>query len=134
MNHDEMRARVAEARVGRLATITADGGPHLVPCCFALAGDIVYSAVDAKPKSTLALRRLANVRANPRAALLVDFYADDWSTLWWVRIDGRARVIESGEERDAATALLTAKYDQYTSQPPPGPVLAIDIVTWRAWP
>ena len=134
MNDHEMRARVGEARVARLATVTGDGWPHLVPCCFALAGDVVYSAVDAKPKSTLALRRLENLRADPRAALLVDFYADDWSTLWWVRIDGLGRVIESGAERDAAVSLLARKYDQYTISPPPGPVVAIDIVTWRGWP
>ena len=134
MNDDEMRARVAEARVGRLATVTGDGWPHLVPCCFVLEGDVVYSAVDAKPKSTLALRRLANLRANPHAALLVDFYSDDWSTLWWVRIDGTGRVIEFGVERDAAVSLLAGKYDQYTREPPPGPVVAIDIATWRSWP
>ena len=134
MNDDEMRARVAEARVGRLATVTGDGWPHLVPCCFALEGNVVYSAVDAKPKSTLALQRLANLRANPHAALLVDFYADDWSKLWWVRVDGTGRVIESGAEQGAALSLLARKYDQYTREPPPGPVVAIDIVTWRGWP
>ena len=106
MNDDEMRVRVADARVARLATVTSDGWPHLVPCCFALDGDVVYSAVDAKPKSTLALRRLANLQANPRAVLLVDAYAEDWSSLWWVRVDGLGRVIESGADRDAAVALL----------------------------
>ena len=106
----------------------------MVPCCFALGGDVVYSAVDAKPKSTLALRRLANVRANPRASLLVDFYADDWSTLWWVRVDGLGTVIGAGAARDAAVSLLADKYDQYSSEPPTGPVVAIDIDTWRSWP
>lgn len=134
MNDEEMRLRLGEARVARLATVTSDGRPHLVPCCFALVGDIVYSAVDAKPKSTLALRRLANLRANPRAALLVDFYADDWSTLWWVRVDGRGDVIGAGADRDAAVTVLAKKYDQYHSEPPPGPVIAIAIDTWRSWP
>lgn len=136
--------RVGKARVGRLATVTADGRPHLVPCCFALsppgvpgpglASPTVYSAVDAKPKSTLALRRLDNVRANPSASLLVDHYDDDWSTLWWVRLDGTARVVEAGEERSRALALLVARYEQYRDQPPPGAVLAIDVTGWRAWP
>ena len=117
-----------------MATVTSDGSPHLVPCCFALGGEVVYSAVDAKPKSTLALQRLANLRADPRAALLIDFYSDDWSTLWWVRIDGLGRVIESGAERDAAVSLLAQKYDQYTTKPPLGAVVAIDIVAWRGWP
>jgi PPOX class probable F420-dependent enzyme len=131
---DVMRARVTEARVARLATLTSDGAPHLVPCCFALDGDVVYSAVDGKPKSTLALRRLANLRADSRASLLVDFYGDDWSTLWWVRLDGSGRVIDAGEERDAALALLAAKYDQYRTCQPVGPVVAIDVATWRGWP
>jgi PPOX class probable F420-dependent enzyme len=134
MERSSMRERLAAARVARLGTVTVDGAPHLVPCCFALAGDTAYSAVDGKPKSTMALRRLANVRANPHASLLVDHYAEDWSALWWVRVDGTGRVIEGGPERDRALALLGAKYEQYRRQPPPGPVVALDITTWRAWP
>lgn len=129
-----MRTRLAAARVARLGTVTVDGRPHLVPCCFALEGDTVYSAVDAKPKATLALRRLANLRAHGAASLLVDHYDEDWSALWWVRVDGTGRVIDHGPERDAALALLAAKYRQYRQQPPPGPVVALDVTTWRAWP
>jgi len=131
-----MRQRMHEARVGRLATVTGEGRPHVVPCCFVLAGDpvVVYSAVDGKPKSTLQLRRLANISANPYASLLVDHYADDWSALWWVRVDGAARVVPEGGERDQAIAALTGKYDQYVGSPPPGAVVAIDVSTWRAWP
>jgi PPOX class probable F420-dependent enzyme len=137
MEPEEMRRRVRDARVARLATVTHDGRPHVVPCCFALSGDVrevVYSAVDAKPKSTLALRRLENLGANPHAALLVDHYSDDWSTLWWVRVDGEGRILAGGAERDAAIALLTTKYPAYIEQPPPGAVVAIDVVGWRAWP
>jgi PPOX class probable F420-dependent enzyme len=135
-----MRRRVGAARVGRLATVTEDGQPHIVPCCFVLAeaddddGDVLYSAVDAKPKSTLALRRLANIRANPHASLLVDHYTDDWSALWWVRVDGTGRIITEGAEREHAIALLTSKYDQYVQSPPAGAVVAIDVRSWRAWP
>lgn len=129
-----MRARVGAARVGRLATVTAAGRPHVVPCCFVLAGDVVYTAVDAKPKSTLALRRLDNVRANPAASLLVDHYEDDWTRLWWVRLDGSARIVDREEERDRALGALATKYIQYQGSPPPGPVLALDVTTWRAWP
>jgi PPOX class probable F420-dependent enzyme len=129
-----MRAQVAGARVGRLATVTDEGRPHLVPCCFALVGDTVYSAVDAKPKSTLALRRLANVRATGHASLLVDHYDEDWSALWWVRVDGAGRVVDSGPERDTALAALATKYEQYRRTSPPGPVVALDITRWRAWP
>jgi PPOX class probable F420-dependent enzyme len=135
MDEATMRRRVQEARVGHLATVRSDGRPHVVPCCFSLSGqaEVLYSAVDAKPKSTPALRRLDNLRANPSASLLVDHYGEDWSALWWVRIDGIARIIGSGSEFDRALAELTAKYEQYARQPPPGPVIAIDIGGWRAW-
>ena len=129
-----MRERVETARVGRLATVTADGLPHVVPCCFTLVGDVIVSAVDAKPKSTLALRRLANLRAHPEAALLVDHYDEDWSTLWWIRVDGHGRVVGEGPERDQAIAALTAKYPQYRQQAPPGAVVAITTARWRSWP
>jgi PPOX class probable F420-dependent enzyme len=131
-----MRRRVADARVGRLATVGPGGAPHLVPWCFVLDGDTAYSAVDGKPKSTRALRRLDNVRANPNASLLVDFYGEDWGALWWVRVDGTARVLDTAgvREFDRAVERLCAKYEQYQRDPPAGPVVALDIVGWRAWP
>jgi len=132
-----MRRRVAEARVGRLATVDAEGAPHLVPCCFVLHDHTVFSAVDGKPKSTRALRRLDNVRANAHATLLVDFYDDDWTGLWWVRVDARARVVDAASDAQLfadAVARLCEKYEQYRREPPAGPVLALDIVRWRAWP
>src|SRR5947207_15569308 len=94
----DITERFAAAPVARLATVTADGRPHVVPCCFALTGDRIVTAVDGKPKSTLALRRLDNVRAHPAAALVVDHYDDDWSQLWWIRADGDGRVVEDGPE------------------------------------
>jgi PPOX class probable F420-dependent enzyme len=129
-----MRARVARAPVGRLATVTPEGRPHVVPCCFALVADTLYWAVDAKPKSTPALRRLDNLRATPAASLVVDHYDDDWSELWWVRVDGTARILDPGAEHDRALDALAAKYAQYRDERPPGPVVAIDVTTWRAWP
>ena len=134
MEPDVRHERLTAARVARLGTVTADGRPHVVPCCFALVGDTAYSAVDAKPKSTLALRRLANLRANPYASLLVDHYAEDWATLWWIRVDGTGRVIEHGPEHATALAALAAKYEQYRRRPPPGAVVAVDITAWRSWP
>ena len=115
------RRRVAAARVGRLATLTPEGRPHIVPCCFVLDAETVYSAVDAKPKSTLALRRLENVRAHPSCSLLVDQYSEEWTELWWVRIDGSGRVMEQGDERETALTLLKAKYRQYRETTPPAP-------------
>jgi PPOX class probable F420-dependent enzyme len=130
MTGEEARARFAAARVARLATADASGRPHLVPIVFAVAGDEVVSAVDAKPKRTTALRRLANVRENPRVALLADHYEDDWDALWWVRADGTARVAE----RDGRVVeLLAARYEQYRERPPGGPVLAVTVERWSGW-
>jgi len=99
-----------------------------------LHGAILYSAVDAKPKSSFRLRRISNIEASHFASLLVDDYVEDWSLLWWIRVDGTARVLESGSEYDQAIELLVDKYEQYRRQRPPGPVIAIDITRWRAWP
>jgi PPOX class probable F420-dependent enzyme len=128
------RTRVEEARAARLGTITPGGRPHLVPCCFALLGDVAYTAVDAKPKSTLDLRRLENIRADPAASLLVDHYEEDWSLLWWVRLDGMARVVESASEAARAKAALATKYPQYRDLAIPGATVALDITRWVSWP
>ena len=129
---DDAPARFGAARVARLATTDADGSPHLVPVVFALVGETVWTAVDAKPKTTTALRRLDNVRAHPAVSLLVDHYADDWATLWWVRADGVATVLDVDEGRAGLDA-LTAKYPQYLENPPPGPVLRVDVTRWVSW-
>jgi PPOX class probable F420-dependent enzyme len=128
-----MRDRFGSARIARLATVDADGQPHLVPLCFALAEDRIVSVVDAKPKRSVNLRRLANIRAQPRVSVLVDEYDEDWTRLWWVRADGAARVVEAGAERDDAVAALTAKYPQYERQPPGGPVVEVTVDRWRGW-
>lgn len=129
-----MRRRVAGARVGRLATVTVAGTPHVVPCCFVVAADgSLYSAVDGKPKSTAALKRLDNVRANPAASLVVDHYDDDWSALWWVRVDGPAAVVGDRAEAESAVDLLVAKYEQYRALRPAGAVLRIDPDRWVGW-
>jgi PPOX class probable F420-dependent enzyme len=125
--------RLALARVGRLATVTAVGQPHAVPVCFALVDGRIYSAVDGKPKATRALKRLENVAATGRASLLVDHYEEDWSRLWWVRVDGPARVLEHGPEFEAGVEGLVEKYEQYRAQRPAGPVIAISPERWRSW-
>ena len=130
MREDEARAVFAAARVARLATAGADGRPHLVPIVFAVAGDEVVTAVDAKPKRTTRLRRLANVHENPRVALLADHYEEDWGALWWVRADGRARVVDPDQR---ALDLLASRYPQYREDPPTGPVLAVAVQRWSGW-
>ena len=128
----EARERFSAARVARLATADARGRPHLVPVVFAVDGDRIYSAVDAKPKRTTALRRLRNVAENPFVALLVDHYDDaDWGALWWVRAEGRGRVLEVDDpEARRAVELLRARYPQ---QRVVGAVLAVDVERWSGW-
>jgi PPOX class probable F420-dependent enzyme len=121
--------RLADARIGRLATVTPAGHPHVVPVCFALHDGRIYTAVDAKPKSTRALQRLENVRAHGRASLLVDHYEEDWTRLWWVRVDGTATI----EESEAGLDALAAKYAQYRDARPAGPLIAVAPDRWRSW-
>ena len=135
MNVTEARRRFSAERVARLATTDASGHPHLVPIVFAVSGETVYSAVDAKPKRSMALRRLANVAANPQVAILVDHYEDaDWSALWWVRADGTGRVLPASDpEARHAVALLRERYPPHRDLPPTGPVLALDVKHWSGW-
>jgi len=104
-----------------------------VPIVFVLEGNTLYSAVDAKPKRSRTLRRVENARERPDVTVLVDRYDEDWERLWWVRVRGRARVLDDGAEAERALALLARKYGQYGQMPPGLPVLAIDVYEWRAW-
>jgi PPOX class probable F420-dependent enzyme len=131
---EEARRRFALAPVARLATVTPDGRPHLVPTTFGLQGDTIYSIVDAKPKDCVALARLRNIEANPLVSLLTDDYADDWDRLWWVRADGQARVVENGADRERAIELLRAKYAQYADPLLPfGAAMVVAVERWVGW-
>ena len=131
-------AMLRDGRVGRLATADAAGRPLVVPVCYAFDGRRCYSAVDAKPKRTRRLRRLANVEANPHVSLVVDRYDEDWTRLAWVILEGRAAVLREGEEFTRAIDLLTAKYAQYRTMGldrRSGAVIAITpdrLLAWRA--
>ena len=119
--------------MARLATIRPDGSPRLVPICFALEGDRLYSAVDHKPKRSRRLARLADVERDPRVEVLIDHYDEDWSRLWWVRLRGRAQVVARHER---ALQLLCGKYPEYRRRPPAGPFLVVHVeerAEWRAW-
>jgi PPOX class probable F420-dependent enzyme len=116
----ELSARAIAARFARepravLATLRADGAPALVPVVFALAEGALWSPIDGKPKRTASLARLANVERDPRVALLLDRYGADWTRLWWVRVDGRARAERDGLQ--VGEAALRAKYPQYATTP-----------------
>jgi PPOX class probable F420-dependent enzyme len=130
MTPDEARSRFAAARVARLATVSAEGVPHLVPVTFAVRGDVVVFAVDHKPKSTTALRRLRNIEANPAVCFLADGYDEDWSRLWWARADGIARVEPPGAE---PVSWLVAKYEQYARRPPEHAVVVTEVHTRSGW-
>jgi PPOX class probable F420-dependent enzyme len=140
----EARGRFAAAPVARLATVSPDGRPHLVPIVFVLlddelgsaggggsGGGTIYPGVDAKPKRHTALRRLANLDADPRACVLVDHYDEDWDALWWVRADGTARDVDpAGPEGRRAVRLLEARYPRFQLR---GRLIAIDVTGWTWW-
>jgi PPOX class probable F420-dependent enzyme len=118
--------------------VRPDGTPHVVPFVFALieAGGVLrlYWAVDRKPKASSRLQRIDNIRANPAVEVVIDRYDDDWDRLWWVRLSGTGRVVTSQDERATALDALAAKYPEYSTQPPDGDVVAIDIRSVSSWP
>jgi PPOX class probable F420-dependent enzyme len=111
-----------------LATVSGDGSPHLVPIVFALHGDRLISAVDHKPKQTVALRRLDNIAVNPFVSVLVDEYDENWTALWWARGDGWARI-----DDDYDLGALIARYPQYQDQAPSGPTIVVEVDHWSGW-
>jgi PPOX class probable F420-dependent enzyme len=128
----EVLARFAGARVARLATIGADG-PRLVPVTFAWhRGTAVWAVDQAKPKRHTRLRRLDDLAADPRVAMLADHYAEDWTRLWWVELQGTAATLE-GEAAAAALDALAGRYPAYRAERPPGPVVAVVPRRWAWW-
>jgi PPOX class probable F420-dependent enzyme len=133
LTEEEAQKRLGSARVARLATAGGDGQPHLVPVTFAVDGDLIYMAVDHKPKKSANLRRLRNIHENPRVALLADHYAEDWDRLWWVRVDGWASVVEDERSLQDPLDVLADKYEQYRERRPAGPVVMIQVDRWKGW-
>ena len=136
MPEAEARARLAGARVARLATADARGRPHVVPVTFAVDSgeNLIYIAIDHKPKTTTNLRRLRNIGENPAVSLLADYYSEDWAALWWARVDGRAIVMPVGAAQPGQPLdLLAAKYPQYRERRPDGPLIVIDAERWTGW-
>ena len=130
---DDARRRLGTARVAVLATVSASGRPHVVPVTFAVDRDVIYTAVDAKPKSTRDLRRLSNIRGDPRVSVLAEHYEDDWEALWWVRADGEAALIGDQAAMAEPIRLLADRYPQYRRDPPAGPVIAVRVTRWTGW-
>jgi PPOX class probable F420-dependent enzyme len=134
LDPDEARRRFATGRVAYLATLRLDGTAAQVPIVFEVSGDHVVSVVDPKPKRTQELARLQHIAREPRVALLVDHYEDDWQLLWWARAEGLARAVGEGMERDEVLAGLLAKYPQYeTLEGPFGDAVIVEVALWTGW-
>jgi len=128
------RELLAAERVARLAFVDDAERPRLLPVTFALAEGAVWSAIDEKPKRTAEPARVRYLERRPEAALLVDVYDDDWTRLAWVQLLGRVDVLPA-EASPEALAALAAKYVQYASRTPPGPLLRLRVertLHWRA--
>jgi PPOX class probable F420-dependent enzyme len=134
---NDVRAFIESQRIARLATVDGLASPHIVPICFALDGDVLYSAIDEKPKrgDYARLIRLRNIAANPRVQVLLDVYDDaDWSQLRFVQLRGAARIIEGGAEHARAISLLRGRYRQYERMALESrPVIAVDIERVAGW-
>jgi len=126
-------ALLERARVGTLATVAANGRPHLVPVVFALDGMDVVTAIDGKPKRGKVMARIENIARDPRATLLAHVYEEDWSKLSWVRVDGTAGLEESGEAFERASNALRDRYPQYEWVNLTGPVIRITVENTTAW-
>jgi PPOX class probable F420-dependent enzyme len=133
MDESVIRRKVAEARVARVGTLDERGSVHLVPVVYAVDGDTWYSPSDPGSRP---VKRLRNVLADPRATILIDDYDEVWSRVWWVRLRGQGRMVESAAESERARRLLAAKYPQLgddAEATTAGPVMAIDIQEWAGW-
>lgn len=134
-----VQKRVEQARLARLATIDAQGAPHLVPICFVYDDGAFYMAIDRKPKRVAPerLARLDNIARNPQVALLIDEYSEDWQRLWYVLVRGTAHLLppSARAEHDRALALLKAKYPQYAAGwlGDDAPVVRITVMKITQW-
>jgi PPOX class probable F420-dependent enzyme len=135
MLNETQRRFVETSRVGHLATADASGAPYLVPVCFALGEEALYITIDEKPKrQDRPMKRVRNIRENPRAAFIVDRYDEDWTRLGWVMLRGPAEILESDDEHAAAQAMLRSKYPQYLAMNLARlPVIALRIAHVASW-
>jgi len=126
-------ASLLRARRGYLATIGADGLPHVVPACFTWAGETIWTAIDGKPKTSQHLQRIEDIKANPKVTFVVDRWDEDWSRLAWLQARGTAKILARGAETQRIVAALKSKYTQYSETPLEGPVIRIDVQKWVSW-
>ena len=135
MLSDQQRRFLEDGRVGHLATADRAGVPHVIPVCYAVAGETVYITIDEKPKRRdVPLKRVRNILENPRFSFVVDRWDEDWSRLGWVMLRGGAEILEEGPEYDAAQAMLRERYPQYRAMNLAGlPVIALRIARATGW-
>jgi PPOX class probable F420-dependent enzyme len=122
------------SRVGRLGLLDLEGAPRVLPVTYALARGRIWSAVDRKPKRSAEPALLRFLRRDARAALTIDRYSDDWDQLAWVQVLGTVSIVEV-TDGEAGLRALSAKYEQYRDERPPGPLLALEprrYLWWRA--
>ena len=115
-----MRDFIRDHRVARLATADGDGRPAVIPICYVFDGEHIYSSIDEKPKQVAPrrLKRVRNIETNPHVALVIDDYAEDWTTLGYVLVSGLAEILLPGDpasEHARAVRLLRDKYPQYAT-------------------
>jgi PPOX class probable F420-dependent enzyme len=133
LSAEQARARFADSPVAVLGTVDATGAAHLVPVTYVVSGDLVFIAIDDKPKRDQDLKRLRNIAAEPRVSLLAQHYQEDWSGLWWARADGTARVIDPADMPFAVLGGLMGRYAWYRTHQPNGPVIEVTVQKWSGW-
>jgi PPOX class probable F420-dependent enzyme len=133
---EAQRRFLGAQRIARFASSDARNQPHVLPVCYTVIDLCAYFSIDEKPKRLPArgLKRLRNIAHNPRVAMVVDRYDEDWSRLGWVMLRGRAEVLDAGAEHDAAQTSLRGRYPQYRAMRLDAlPVVAIRIEVATAW-
>ena len=136
MLSEQERRFLSTRRVARLATADSQAIPHVVPVCFAISETTLYITIDEKPKRVTgpALKRVRNIERNPKVAIVVDRYDEDWTRLGWVIVRGRAEILHAGTEHDRAQELLRARYRQLAAmQIAELPVIAVRLERVTSW-
>jgi PPOX class probable F420-dependent enzyme len=135
VNNQATIERISTVRSATLGTVCPDGSPHLVPCVFAVDAPLFFIPVDGKRKRSRELKRLNNLKTDPRAVLLFHGWDEDWSRLWWVSVKGEALILRTPSDMNHARHLLLARYSQYRTPEELDPIIQIQItkvIEWRA--
>ena len=131
-------ALLSATRIAHLATADKSGQPHVIPICFVYDGKRFFSPIDEKPKRAAPskLKRLKNIRENPKVSVVIDHYKEDWRKLAYILVFGKARTLQSGVKHRSAIKLLRRKYRQYRAmaidERPMIVIMPKRIVTWSA--